>query len=78
MDSQLTINVGRAAFAVAGISTADANESAIILATGGASLLIGGGIYLATRNRKADPLRLPVDKNNGLNIQNRTLVDDGR
>ena len=47
---QLTITVGRATFAVVGMSTAAAGTSAVILATGGAVLLVGGGIYLATRN----------------------------
>ncbi len=50
MASQLTITAGRATFAVVGMSTVAAGTSAVILATGGAALLIGGGIYLATRS----------------------------
>ena len=69
MNPQLTINIGRAAFAVAGISTAAASASAIILATGGAALLVGGGIYLATKNRKSVASRLPVGVSNGLVIR---------
>jgi hypothetical protein len=50
LNPQLTITIGRAAFAVAGMSTAATGASAVILATGGAALLVGSGIYLATRN----------------------------
>jgi hypothetical protein len=35
------------------MSTAAAGTSALILATGGAALLIGGSIYLATRGNKS-------------------------
>ncbi|MCA9193604.1 MAG: hypothetical protein KDB03_17650 [Planctomycetales bacterium] len=68
MPPRLTINVRQAAFAVVGTSTACASASAIILATGGAALLVGGGIYLATRNHKVVASRLPLDVTNGLNF----------
>ena len=40
----MSITIGRAAFAVAGISTAAAGASTIILATGGAALMVDGGV----------------------------------
>lgn len=42
LEEPTNITIGRAAFAVAGMSTAVAGASAIILATGGAALLVGG------------------------------------
>lgn len=53
MTPQLTITLGRATFAVVGMSTAAAGASAIILATGGATLLIVCAFHLANRGCKA-------------------------
>lgn len=78
LNPQLTITIGRAAFAVAGISTTAAGASAIILATGGAALLVGGGLYLATRNRKSDAPRESREINHGFVVQSRTLFDASR
>ncbi|QDV11474.1 hypothetical protein CA51_13380 [Rosistilla oblonga] len=58
MTPQLTITAGGATFAVVGMSTAAAGTSAVILATGGAPLLIGGGLYRATRNGQTKLPRL--------------------
>jgi len=69
----MTITIGRAAFAVAGMSTAAAGASAIILATGGAALLVGGGIYLVTRSSQTKLPRLPKDEGSEINDQFRTL-----
>jgi hypothetical protein len=71
MTPQLTITVGRAAFAVAGISTAAAGGSAVILATGGAALLVGSGIYLATRNSVLLKTRLANSESKNLTEQPR-------
>lgn len=59
LNPQITIAIGRAVFAVTGVSTVAAGASAIILATGGAVLLVGSGIYLATRNNQINAPRLP-------------------
>lgn len=50
MTPQLTITAGRLAIAVVGIPTVAAGTSAVILAVGATTVMVGGGIYLAKRH----------------------------